>query len=137
MRNYLLRRTGPALLSVILLVGSFVAAESSLAAPGFLRGKDANLIEPKAGAWKTWVMTSGNQFRLPAPPDKAATEAEIKQLKDMVAKRDAAAQDQIAFWDTGGPTYRWHAIAIDEILKNNPGSKPSYPRRGARGRRTV
>src|SRR5262245_60739138 len=40
-----------------------------------------DLVEPKAGRWKTWLLTSGSQFRRPAPPDKVASEAEIKQLK--------------------------------------------------------
>ena len=26
-------------------------------------------VEPNAGSWKTWVLTSGSQLRLPAPPD--------------------------------------------------------------------
>lgn len=25
-------------------------------------------IEPSAGAWQTWLLKSGDQFRLPAPP---------------------------------------------------------------------
>jgi hypothetical protein len=79
----------------------------------------ADLIEPQAGTWKTWVLASGSQFRLPPPPDTAATAAEVKQLKDMAAKRDAAALDQIAYWDTGVPSYRWNEIAINECLKNN------------------
>src|SRR5208337_963765 len=40
-------------------------------------------IEPNAGKWKTWVLTSGDQLRLPPPPDEAATRAEIAQLKDI------------------------------------------------------
>ena len=37
-------------------------------------------IEPKAGKWKTWVLTSGDQLRLPPPPDEAATRA-AQQIK--------------------------------------------------------
>ena len=40
-------------------------------------------IEPSAGKWKTWVLTSGDQLRLPPPPDEAATRAEVAQLKDL------------------------------------------------------
>jgi hypothetical protein len=29
-------------------------------------------VEPRAGHWKTWVITSGSALRLPAPPDVAA-----------------------------------------------------------------
>jgi hypothetical protein len=78
-------------------------------------------IEPQAGTWKTWVLASGSQLRLPPPPDKATTAAEIKQLQDMAARRDAAVLDQIAYWDTGAPSYRWNEITIDECLKQNLG----------------
>lgn len=77
------------------------------------------MIEPKAGTWKTWVLTSGSQLRRPAPPDAAATEKELQDLKALVAKRDAAALDQIAYWDTGAPTYRWNELAATESLKAN------------------
>ena len=26
-------------------------------------------IEPRAGAWKTWILQSGRELRLPAPPE--------------------------------------------------------------------
>jgi membrane-associated phospholipid phosphatase len=86
-----------------------------------MQGAD-DQIEPKAGSWKTWVLSSGSQFRLPAPPDKAATEAEIQQLKELAAKRDAASLDQIAYWDTGSPSYRWNEITVAECLKVPMGS---------------
>ena len=25
-------------------------------------------VEPNAGNWQTWILSSGNQMRLPAPP---------------------------------------------------------------------
>jgi hypothetical protein len=39
----------------------------------------------------------------------------------MAAKRNAAVRDQIAYWDTGAPSYRWNEIAINECLKQNLG----------------
>jgi PAP2 superfamily len=80
-----------------------------------------NQLEPKAGTWKTWILTDGKQFRQPAPPDKAATEAEIKQLKEMVAQRDNAALEKIAYWNAGGPAYRWNELLVTYALKNNLG----------------
>src|SRR3712207_80753 len=38
-------------------------------------------VEPEAGTWRTWVLESGDQFRLPAPPDQQKTQAEIETLK--------------------------------------------------------
>jgi membrane-associated phospholipid phosphatase len=74
---------------------------------------DTSEMEPKAGSWKTWVLKSGDQFKSAAPPDDAATQKEIAQLKDMVAKRDDAALAQIAYWNSGAPAYRWNQIGSD------------------------
>jgi len=64
-------------------------------------------IEPTAGSWKTWVLTSGSELRLAPPPDEAATRAEIDELKALASRRDAAMLDRIGYWDTGAPPYRW------------------------------
>jgi hypothetical protein len=69
-------------------------------------------IEPTAGKWKTWVLTSGDQLRLALPPDEAASRAEIAQLKDIAKERDAAALERINWWNAGPPGYRWTSIAI-------------------------
>ena len=69
-------------------------------------------IEPDAGKWKTWVLTSGDQLRLPPPPDETATRAEIAQLKDIAKQRDAGTLERIIWWNAGPPGYRWTSIAI-------------------------
>src|SRR5262245_47696633 len=76
-------------------------------------------VEPLAGRWKTWVLSSGSQLRLPPPPDQAATEAELHQLRALAGQRDAAALDRIGFWDSGAPGYRWNGILADELSKHN------------------
>lgn len=118
MPTHLLKRSAIATLVAVLVISSFIVASSSLVAPQ-QQATSSNQIEPKAGAWKTWVLTSGNQFRLPAPSDKAATEAEIKQLKELAGGPRVAGIDQIAYWDTGSPSYRWNEIATGLALKNN------------------
>lgn len=37
----------------------------------------------------------------------------------MTARRDAATRDQIGFWDSGAPGYRWNAILADELARHN------------------
>jgi membrane-associated phospholipid phosphatase len=101
----------------LLLASALNAGGVSLAAT-----ESANQVEPGAGQWKTWLLTSGSQLRRPAPPDRAATKAELKQLKALVSQRDSAALDQIAYWDSGAPAYRWNEITIVESLKNNMNS---------------
>jgi membrane-associated phospholipid phosphatase len=85
-------------------------------------------VEPLAGRWKTWVLTSGSQLRLPPPPDPAATAAELREIRALVTRRDAAALDRIGFWDTGAPGYRWNGILADELARHNlAGATTSSP----------
>jgi hypothetical protein len=100
-----------ALLMALLLA---LSGSSALAAP-----IGGGQIEPHAGTWRTWLLSSGSQLRRAPPPDRRATAAEIRQLKDLAAQRDGAALDQIAFWNTGGSVYRWNEIVINQALKNN------------------
>ncbi len=74
-------------------------------------------IEPGAGGWRTWVLSSGGQFRLPPPPDAAATRTEIETLRGMAASRNAEARERIVWWDAVAPSYRWNQIAVDEALR--------------------
>lgn len=106
-----------------------VGATASL--PGFPPaqpvGATGSQIEPNAGTWKTWVLASGSEMRLPAPPDQTATAAEMQTLKDMATQRDAAALDQIIFWDAGAPSYRWVEATLNQIAKK-PLSNPRNAR---------
>jgi membrane-associated phospholipid phosphatase len=71
-----------------------------------------------AGSWKTWIIQSGQQFRVPPPPDRGATEKEAVEVANIAGARDNAALDRIAYWDTGAPSYRWSELATAEYLKN-------------------
>jgi len=76
-------------------------------------------IEPQAGQWKTWALTSGSQFRLPSPPGGLAQEVEIKDLITRAGRRDTAALNAISYWDSGPPGYRWNEFAIDQLVRNS------------------
>src|SRR5438046_7390608 len=67
-------------------------------------------IEPNAGTWRTWVISSGRDYRVPPPPGPAATQAELRALADLISHNGAQAQQQIAFWDAGSPAYRWFGL---------------------------
>ena len=77
-------------------------------------------IEPDAGSWKTWLLSSGDQLRPEAPPD-AVTRSELAALQAMAADRDAAALDRISYWDAGSPGYRWNEIATQQTLRAQMG----------------
>ena len=58
---------GRAILAIVLLSATLVITllpQSSAS---------RTLIEPRAGAWKTWVVTSGSQIETPAPPGQKVT----------------------------------------------------------------
>jgi membrane-associated phospholipid phosphatase len=76
-----------------------------------LAGALSAQVEPKAGQWKTWVISSGATYRLPEPPDAAGTAEEIEWLKVCAANRTAAMVAQIRYWDAGAPAYRWMQLA--------------------------
>ena len=44
---------------------------------------------------------------MPPPPGPAETRHELKALAELIGQNDATAQQQIAFWDAGAPSYRW------------------------------
>jgi membrane-associated phospholipid phosphatase len=75
-------------------------------------------VEPGAGTWKTWVIPSGNAFRLPPPPDSDGTAMELRWVKDCISQRDQAALAAIHFWDAGSPAYRWMQLAEQSVVSS-------------------
>jgi len=69
-------------------------------------------VEPVAGVWKTWVITSGAQMQTPAPPGEKATKDEIAELLSLQSQRGKSALEAIRYWDSGSPSYRWNEIAF-------------------------
>ena len=84
-------------------------------------------IEPQAGKWKTWALTSTSQLAPQSPPSRSISDEEIGVLKQLSFDRDAAALDLINYWDAGSPSFRWNEFTIDRILRNNIGN-PRAPR---------
>jgi membrane-associated phospholipid phosphatase len=76
-------------------------------------------LEPTAGNWKTWFISSGKDYRLSAP---SSYKTEIADVLDAQKKLDAAAMQQIIFWNAGAPGYRWHEL-IAKVWANDLTSK--------------
>ena len=85
------------------LIVMFVAIAGALPA----HAEAGDPIEPNAGNWRTWVISSGRDYRVPPPPGAADTQAELRALADLIGRDDAQTKQQIAFWDAGAPAYRW------------------------------
>ena len=82
--------------------------------------EDCPPIEPNAGNWKTWVISSGKDYRVPPPPGRRETKAELKQLAEIMSHNDAQTQQQIEFWDAGAPAYRWIDLINARVLAGTP-----------------
>jgi len=93
------------------VLGRWRALSIALVLPARLLAQSGSPIEPDAGKWKTWVISSGKDFRVPPPPDAAATKGELDWLKSISSEQDPRITQQIQHWDAGPPVYRW----IDEI----------------------
>jgi len=87
----------------------------------------AGQVEPNAGNWKTWVISSGRDYRVPPPPNPAETWSELRSLEDLISHNDAQARQQITFWDSGAPTYRWIDLITSRLLAGT--ATTQYPHR--------
>lgn len=76
-------------------------------------------VELLAGGWQTWVIASGSQMRVPAPPGKSDTAAELQWLELFTGSANDAARAQIGYWGAGSPGYRWIKIASQEMVAHN------------------
>jgi membrane-associated phospholipid phosphatase len=109
------RRTALRLLTAapLGLGGAAALAQDTLAStPGARRllTRTSLSLDPDAGSWKTWLLTSGRQPVVPAPPDSIS---ELPAVNALAAQRDTATLDRVAYWDAGPAPYRWTEIAID------------------------
>lgn len=104
-----------AALSVMMFSAPLIAAHTSRASERYAP------VEPAAGAWKTWVSTSGAQIETPAPPGPRPTKEEVAELLSLQARRDKGALETIRYWDSGSPSYRWNEIAFKVAADSSSG----------------
>ncbi len=88
---------------------------SILAAVLFMAAQLQAQMEPAAGNWKTWFITSGKDWRLPPPP---SYKQEIAQVLSRQRELDSAGRQQILFWNTGSPGYRWQDMMSNLWMKD-------------------
>src|SRR5436190_862333 len=78
--------------------------------------QSANQIEPNAGKWKTWIISSGRDYRVPPPPGDADTKFELDWLRGFVAEKSPEVAGQVAYWDAGSPAYRWMDLMTNRVI---------------------
>jgi len=74
---------------------------------------DAVRDGPKVGPWKTWVLTSGKEIQVPAPPPETSdqTKAELAELRQLQKERSPSANTAIQYYNAVPATQRWHDLA--------------------------
>ena len=72
-------------------------------------------VEPGAGNWKSWFITSGKDYRLPAP---ASYKDEIAQVISKQQQLDSAGLQQVLYWNAGAPGYRWHEFIFRLFIRD-------------------
>jgi membrane-associated phospholipid phosphatase len=75
--------------------------------------KQQGQVNYEAANWKTWLLDSVQQIKIPAPPTAAQSQAELKSVKQHIHDVDEKKSAAIKYWDAGAPSYRWNQIVID------------------------
>ena len=99
----------------MLRVAAVTEPAAAQAAPTRLQPA-SELVEPGAGAWTTWLLTSGSELRLPPPPDETASKAELIKVLDLALERDRGELDRISYWDASAPSYCWTQRSVKHTL---------------------
>lgn len=79
----------------------------------------ANAMTPKAGTWKPWLMTKGDQFRLVAPAELSTTSPSVAYQEELTeVNREVNSLpsfpwklDQAKFWNFDVPAIIWNKTA--------------------------
>jgi membrane-associated phospholipid phosphatase len=85
---------------------------------------------PKVGQWKTWVLASGTEIQVPAPPAETSdqTKMELSELRRLQQERSPSANTAIQYYNAVPATQRWHDLAFT-LARATP---PQSPNRQAR-----
>lgn len=87
------------------------------------------LVEPMAGDWRTWILTSGKEVKIAAPPPfgSEAYQAEVREMVDVTAGLTTEQKAIADFWADGGgtvtPPGHWLQIAgklVDQTYRDDP-----------------
>ena len=73
-------------------------------------------VEPDAGTWKTWVLSSGMEIHVPPPPTGQAARRDLEAVVAASAARTAETLQAIAFWDAGSPGFRWNQVGAQLFI---------------------
>jgi membrane-associated phospholipid phosphatase len=69
---------------------------------------------PKVGQWKAWVLASGNDITVGAPPAETSdqTRTELTELRRLQQERSPSANTAIQYYNAVPATQRWNELAF-------------------------
>lgn len=119
-----MRTRGVALVAAVLSVGLALVSCGDDGDDGARAG-----AEPAAGTWKTWVLSSPSQVRVPAPPEGSAADAERKELQDLARRRTPEIEKAVGHWGQEPATKPWTDLNVEIVtggIKDPPLSSRGY-----------
>jgi membrane-associated phospholipid phosphatase len=114
------RRRREKVIATLLALGLMATALSACGDEGEATASAAKAEAPPA-EWKTWVLSSPNEIRVPLPPE--AGSAALDQAERMFAAADASDQEALARWDRNPAPAPWIERAM-EFVSQRPKDPP-------------
>jgi membrane-associated phospholipid phosphatase len=101
------------LITIITLASSFTHVAFAAAGPTSQNGG------AQVGNWKTYVLSSGSDIAVPAPPtdDSAQTHADLAELRELQAIRSPITDRVVNFWNATPATQPWTEMTISLIAQ--------------------
>jgi membrane-associated phospholipid phosphatase len=100
--------------------GAIVALSLSFATRVLAAAGPASQSEgAQVGNWKTYVLSSGSEIAVPAPPadDSAETRADLAELRELQAIRSPITDKVVSFWSSVPATQPWTEMTISLIAQ--------------------
>lgn len=85
--------------------------------------------EPTAGRWKTWVLSSPAEIKVPAPPRGAPARAEVEEIARLAGQRTPEVHDIVARWSGDLALKPWLDIDMELVahgVKDPPLASRGY-----------
>jgi hypothetical protein len=85
--------------------------------------------EPKAGTWKTYVLTSAKDIKVPAPPTGSKAQAEHDELSRLAGQRTPEVEENIKHWNQDPALKPWMDVNIELVahgVKDPPLASRGY-----------
>lgn len=81
--------------------------------------------------WRTWFLSSPDQFRLPAPPKEGSAKStrELRELRRLQGERDRSTRRMVRRWNVGPATLPWTDVLLDVIPQDVKIRRPGFSAR--------